>query len=105
MNSKSTIVNTFSSLKSKISKRNLTFSSNDASENNINPENNSSASIKPLLSVSHILNIYSFEPKIYSYSVKSIENVSQTDLNEPWYSLSFDNELFNNGFACGVYFN
>lgn len=43
----------------------------------------------------------SLEPNIYSYSVRSILKVSQTDLNEPWYSLSFDIELFNNGLVVG----
>lgn len=83
INSKSTIVNIFISLKSKISNKKRTFSLKEASENNIKPENNSKASIKPFLSVSHILNEVSLEPNICSYSVKSIENVSHTLLNEP----------------------
>ena len=70
----------------------LIFSSNLASANRIRPLNNSRASIKPLLSVSQIWKDSSLVPKICSNSVKSIENMSQTLLKDPWYSRSLARE-------------
>jgi hypothetical protein len=51
--------------------------------------------------VSHIWNIVSLEPKICSYSVKSILKVSHTDLNDPWYSRNFEIELLSKGLPVG----
>ena len=61
----------------------LSLSSNFESENTTKPLNNSKASINPLLSVSHMTNIDSFAPNIYSNSTRSIEKFSHTLLNEP----------------------
>lgn len=73
MNSRSISANEFSSLKSNRSNRNRILSSNFESENRINPQNYSKASISPLLSSSQIKNEDSPWLKICSNSVKSIE--------------------------------
>lgn len=54
----------------------------------ISPENNYKASILPVESGSHIL-ICSKDPKISLNSSVLMINVSHTDLNIPWYSLTW----------------
>lgn len=46
-----------------------------------------------------MLNVVAFEENIYSKSVASIENVSQTLLNEPSNSRSFGSDKFSKGFS------
>jgi len=68
------------------------------SENTAIPENSSSASINPLLSVSQMTKELSPAPKMCSNSIRSIEKLSQIDLYEAKKSLSFGSltKLFKN---------
>ncbi len=70
----------------------LILSSNFESEKITSPLNSSKASISSVPSVSHMLKDSLSTAKISSKSDKSNVKLSQIDLNEPWYSLSFDSE-------------
>ena len=104
MYSKSMKDKEFNSFKSKMSKRNLTFSSNFDFETKTSPENNSKLSINPFSLLSHNLNIFSLYfidssvwLNISLNSFKSIEKFSQTDLKVPWYSLNLLRVKLKNG--------
>jgi len=64
----------FSSLKSKISNKNLTFSSNfELLANKIKPANSSKASMRPFLSVSQIENYFSGLLRLVKIDLNSLK--------------------------------